>query len=97
MSLPTRKIGDADVTALGFGAMGIAAYYATTIGEEERFKVSVILSVLYSIRTMITPQLLDAVYESGCTNWDTADAYGDSEISIGKWCEVPRLHRIMHI
>ncbi|OJT15671.1 Aldo-keto reductase yakc [NADP(+)] [Trametes pubescens] len=67
MALPTRKIGDSNVTALGFGTMGIAAYYATTIGEEERFK------------------LLDAVYESGCTNLDTADAYGDSEISIGKW------------
>lgn len=39
MSLPTRKIGDADVSAIGFGAMSIAAYYATTIGEEERFKV----------------------------------------------------------
>lgn len=39
MSLPTRKIGDSDVSAIGFGAMSIAAYYATTIGEEERFKV----------------------------------------------------------
>lgn len=91
MSLPTRKIGNADVTALGFGAMGIAAYYATTIGEEERFKVSVISLVLYQsiIKIhLLLSQLLDAVYESGCTNWDTADAYGDSEISIGKWCEV---------
>ncbi|TFY60174.1 hypothetical protein EVG20_g7517 [Dentipellis fragilis] len=24
---PTRKIGDTDVTAIGYGAMGIAAYY----------------------------------------------------------------------
>lgn len=30
--------------------------------------------------------MLDAVYESGCTSWDTADAYGDSEELIGKWC-----------
>lgn len=29
--------------------------------------------------------MLDAVYEAGCTNWDTADAYGDSEELIGKW------------
>ncbi|KAH9938806.1 Aldo/keto reductase [Epithele typhae] len=28
---------------------------------------------------------LDAVYESGCTHWDTADVYGDSEELIGKW------------
>ncbi|EIW61346.1 Aldo/keto reductase [Trametes versicolor FP-101664 SS1] len=43
----------------------------------------------YSKQVEVTVQerfkLLDAVYESGCTNWDTADAYGDSEISIGKW------------
>lgn len=30
-------------------------------------------------------QLLDAVYENGCTFWDTADAYGDSEVILGKW------------
>jgi aryl-alcohol dehydrogenase-like predicted oxidoreductase len=29
--------------------------------------------------------LLDAVYEAGCTNWDTADVYGDSEELIGNW------------
>ncbi|KAH9846265.1 Aldo/keto reductase [Lenzites betulinus] len=67
MSLPTRKIGDSKVTAIGFGAMGIAAFYSTTLSEEDRMK------------------LLDALYESGCTNWDTADCYGDSEVSIGKW------------
>ncbi|KAI0646620.1 Aldo/keto reductase [Trametes meyenii] len=67
MSLPTRKIGDADVTAIGFGAMGIAAYYATTLSEEDRLK------------------LFDAVYESGCINWDTSDVYNDSELSIGAW------------
>ncbi len=31
------------------------------------------------------PQLLDAVYEHGCTNWDTADIYGDNEDLIGQW------------
>ncbi|KAI0832053.1 Aldo/keto reductase [Trametes gibbosa] len=67
MSLPTRKIGDSKVTALGFGAMGIAAYYATTLSDEDRMK------------------LLDALYESGCKNWDTADVYNDSEVSIGQW------------
>jgi len=28
---------------------------------------------------------LDAVYDSGCTFWDTADIYGDNEELIGKW------------
>jgi len=30
-------------------------------------------------------KILDAVYESGCTFWDTADAYDDSEELIAKW------------
>ncbi|KAJ7128721.1 NADP-dependent oxidoreductase domain-containing protein [Mycena epipterygia] len=30
-------------------------------------------------------KVLDAVYAAGCTFWDTADAYMDSEELIGKW------------
>jgi aryl-alcohol dehydrogenase-like predicted oxidoreductase len=30
-------------------------------------------------------QLLDQVYARGCTFWDTADPYGDSEVLLGKW------------
>ncbi|KAH8886335.1 Aldo/keto reductase [Thozetella sp. PMI_491] len=30
-------------------------------------------------------KLLDHAWEIGCTNWDTADIYGDSEDLIGKW------------
>ncbi|TFY67877.1 hypothetical protein EVG20_g3780 [Dentipellis fragilis] len=65
--LPTRKIGDTEVTAIGYGAMGIAAFYGPPMPDEDRFKV------------------LDALYERGCTNWDTADLYLDSEELIGKW------------
>ena len=66
--LPTRKIGDALVSSIGFGAMGIASkMYGATESEEEQLKV------------------LDAVYENGCTFWDTADAYEGSEELIGKW------------
>lgn len=39
MTLPTRKLGDVDVSALGFGAMGISAFYGPTEPDEERFKV----------------------------------------------------------
>ncbi|KAI9062185.1 Aldo/keto reductase [Trametes sanguinea] len=67
MPLPTRKIGTSNVSAIGYGAMGIAAFYGKPMPDEERFKV------------------LDAVYESGCTFWDTADRYLDSEELIGKW------------
>ncbi|KAL1941903.1 hypothetical protein VTO73DRAFT_6903 [Trametes versicolor] len=65
--LPTRKIGDDDVTAVGYGAMGISAFYGKILPDEERFKV------------------LDAVYDGGCTFWDTADRYLDSEDLIGQW------------
>ncbi|KAL7786430.1 NADP-dependent oxidoreductase domain-containing protein [Trichoderma afarasin] len=30
-------------------------------------------------------ELLDRAWALGCTNWDTADVYGDSEDIIGKW------------
>ncbi|KAF9487300.1 Aldo/keto reductase [Pleurotus eryngii] len=40
MSLPTCKIGLSEVSAIGFGAMGIAAFYGTTKSNEERFKSS---------------------------------------------------------
>ncbi|KAI0747113.1 NADP-dependent oxidoreductase domain-containing protein [Daedaleopsis nitida] len=59
--LPTRKVGDADVDAMGFGAMNIAAAYGDVLSAEERMK------------------LLDSVYELGCTHWDIADIYLDSE------------------
>jgi hypothetical protein len=36
---PTRKIGSDDVSAIGFGAMGISAFYGKTEPDEERFKV----------------------------------------------------------
>ncbi|KAM5537599.1 hypothetical protein V8D89_008677 [Ganoderma adspersum] len=67
MSRQTRKIGEATVSAIGYGAMGISTAYGSVLPDEERMKV------------------LDAVFESGCTHWDTADVYGDSEELIGKW------------
>ena len=39
MSLPTRKIGNDDVTAIGFGLMGLSAFYGAIENDEERFKV----------------------------------------------------------
>ncbi|KAL2114012.1 hypothetical protein VUR80DRAFT_1308 [Thermomyces stellatus] len=33
-------------------------------------------------------KLLDRAWELGCTNWDTADAYGDSEDVVGKWLKL---------
>jgi aryl-alcohol dehydrogenase-like predicted oxidoreductase len=87
--LPTRRVGQTEVSALGYGAMGISSYYGSTAPDEERFKVmSVSLTHVEhpSRETFSTlPQLLDAVYDAGCTVWDTADVYGDSEELIGRW------------
>ncbi|CAE6448287.1 unnamed protein product [Rhizoctonia solani] len=67
-TLPTRRIGKDNVTAIGFGAMGIGGLdYGAPGDDETRFKV------------------LDRLVELGCTNWDTADIYGDSEALLGKW------------
>ncbi|KAL0579502.1 hypothetical protein V5O48_002486 [Marasmius crinis-equi] len=65
-----RKIGNADIPAIGFGLMGISVAYGAVESDEERLKV------------------LDAAYEAGCTFWDTADIYGDSEVLIGKWFQL---------
>jgi hypothetical protein len=40
MSLPTRKIGSTDVSAIGFGAMGLSIGYGGVPSDEERFKVA---------------------------------------------------------
>ncbi|KAF9566061.1 Aldo/keto reductase [Agrocybe pediades] len=37
--LPTRKIGNDDVTAIGFGLMGLSVFYGAVEGDEERMKV----------------------------------------------------------
>ncbi|KAH9947999.1 Aldo/keto reductase [Amylocystis lapponica] len=39
MSSLTRKIGDSEVCAIGYGCMGLSAYYDTTISHDEAFKV----------------------------------------------------------
>jgi len=67
MSLPQRKVGDAEVSAIGYGFMGLSAFYGKVAPTEERLKI------------------IDAVYESGVTMWDTADRYGDSEDLLGEW------------
>ncbi|KZT18982.1 Aldo/keto reductase [Neolentinus lepideus HHB14362 ss-1] len=68
MFLPTRKIGNDTVTAIGYGSLGIGSVvYGQADPEEERLK------------------FLDTLYESGCTNWDTANIYGNSEELMGKW------------
>ena len=69
--LPTRQLGKngPQVTALGFGLMGLSIAYGKVDSDEERFKV------------------LDRLLELGWTNWDSADAYMDSEDLLGKWFE----------
>jgi aryl-alcohol dehydrogenase-like predicted oxidoreductase len=88
MPLPTRKIGTTDVTAIGYGAMGIAAFYGKVEEDEERLKVRERVyprckdkSLIY----IIVSQFLDHLHEQGCTFWDTANVYMDSEDLLGKW------------
>ncbi len=86
MSHPTRKIGNDAVTAIGYGAMGIAAFYGSVEPDEERIKVRAnrITSPVRRLTGKV-PQFLDELYASGCTNWDTANVYGDSEVLLGNW------------
>lgn len=82
------------MTALGFGAMGISAFY----GMLSKFH-----SLMQSIMTYRSPgdiesdedrfKVLDTIYEEGCRFWDTADIYGDSEELLGKWYDSQAVFR----
>lgn len=89
MSLPTRKIGDTEVTAIGFGAMGLSTGYGEVPPDDERLQVFTLSSITSFLDTKcqytLPSQFLDTVYSRGCTFWDTADAYADNEELIGKW------------
>lgn len=45
---PTRKLGNDDVPALGFGLMGLSAEYGKVGDDEERFKVGDFCFVQYN-------------------------------------------------
>ena len=34
-----RKVGSADVTSIGYGAMGLSVFYGTPLPDQERLKV----------------------------------------------------------
>ena len=38
--LPTRRVGTTEVSAIGYGAMGISSFYGAAAPDEERFKVT---------------------------------------------------------
>ncbi len=44
MVAPTSKIGDAEFSPIGYGAMGLSAFYETPLPDEERFKVGAYMS-----------------------------------------------------
>ena len=89
LSLPSGKIGNDEVNGIGFGLMGLSAFYGPVPPDEERFEVGE-FSYLRSVLLLITLfQVLDAAFDFGCRTWDTADVYGDSEELVGKWYFIP--------
>ncbi|KAF8600816.1 Aldo/keto reductase, partial [Ceratobasidium sp. AG-I] len=67
---PTRRVGDNVFPAIGFGAMGIGGLaYGGHVTSDNEARF----------------QVLDHLLELGCTHWDTANVYGDSEQLIGDW------------
>ncbi|KAI0029792.1 Aldo/keto reductase [Vararia minispora EC-137] len=69
-SIPAHKIAGVDVSAIGYGSMSIAGtFYNPDAVSPDEDRFAV----------------LDAAYAAGCRNWDTADAYRDSEDLFGKW------------
>jgi aryl-alcohol dehydrogenase-like predicted oxidoreductase len=86
MALPPRKIGSSLVHPIGYGAMGMSAFYGPGLSDEEAFKVSL---GLYFVKWIsLSFQVLDRALELGCTHLDTAAIYKDSEEVIGRWCAI---------
>lgn len=44
--LPKRKIGDRDVFCVGYGCMGLSAFYGKPMDDEDRLKVCVRHSIM---------------------------------------------------
>jgi len=93
--LPPRKIGSSSVPPIGFGAMGFAGFYGATESDEDRFKVSGLINYIRSRVSCIPYKLLDAAYAQGCTHWDSANIYNDSEEVIGKWLVLMCLYYVV--
>ncbi|KAL0958696.1 hypothetical protein HGRIS_014028 [Hohenbuehelia grisea] len=70
LATPARKVGSTSVSAIGFGSMTLAMDYSPGVAIPSDEERF---------------KFLDRAYENGCTFWDTADIYGDSEELIGKW------------
>ncbi|CAE6467613.1 unnamed protein product [Rhizoctonia solani] len=69
-STVSRRIGSSTFPAIGFGAMGIGGRtYGKFVSSDNEPRFKV----------------LDRLLELGCTHWDTANVYGDSEELIGNW------------
>ncbi|KAJ6497580.1 NADP-dependent oxidoreductase domain-containing protein [Mycena sanguinolenta] len=77
MSVPLRKIGQTHISAIGFGTGAISGFYGAIESERKNDSRYVV--------AFSEPFLLDAAHVNGCTFWDTAHVYGDSEELIGKW------------
>ena len=93
MSSQVQVFGDKTFNAIGYGGMGLSIAYGAVGTDEDRLKVRYLhfLCPCSGLLTLVRIKVLDAVYESGCTFWDTADVYGDNEELIGKWyAHLPR-------
>jgi aryl-alcohol dehydrogenase-like predicted oxidoreductase len=85
--LPLRQLAKngPKIPAIGFGMMGLSiAYgmpqYAFTLFHPVAHPFT---NILRSSEERL--KVLDRAWELGCTNWDTADIYGDCEDLVGEW------------
>ncbi|TFK39319.1 Aldo/keto reductase [Crucibulum laeve] len=65
----TRSIGNANFPGIGIGLMSLSGMYTSSGTPADEERLA----------------FLDAAVERGCTFFDSADAYGDSEDLLGRW------------
>ncbi|KAI3584697.1 NADP-dependent oxidoreductase domain-containing protein [Fusarium oxysporum f. sp. albedinis] len=82
--LPLRQLtkNGPKIPSIGLGLMGISVGYGAAT-YESHLQLLNLTNIPRSDEERL--KLLDRAWELGCTNWDTADVYGDSEDVVGKW------------
>ena len=84
MALPTRRIGNDNVSAIGYGAMGIAAFYGAPLPDEERYKVSSFVLIISRPVLNITSRS----FSTTCTTVAATSGTLPTAMGIAKTCSV---------